>query len=391
MKVGIIGAGAAGVNAAQVVAQADIDVTLFSAEKVLPYFRPHLPDLAFGDEEPENIFMHELDWYAENGIDLRLNSKIKAFTQELEVFPENGGREKFDALIIATGGEPVIPPFVRESTAETIFPLWDYSDALKIRERVKSSKKVAIIGGGIIGIESALRANDNGLRVTVIEKKEHLLWQNFSEKASEELETLLRDSDIDLVLDDSIRAIEDSYDNLTMIVMEHEMGIFCDFVVLALGISFDTSSADRAGLKTCFGILVDEHLQTSSPGIFAAGNIAQLPQLSACSVKEALLEGRMAGHNVLAYLKGDPLEKYEVQPVSLRLKYKGFEFISTEQSAEIHDKEDVLGPEIFESYRRSIHENSALVGGQTAEVDKLLMKCNKASWLEKILRKIKSR
>ena len=78
MKVGIIGAGFAGVAAAQVIAQKGLEVTLFSAENVLPYYRTRLPEFAFGRKPPDNIFMNKLEWYAENGIDLREHDPERA-------------------------------------------------------------------------------------------------------------------------------------------------------------------------------------------------------------------------------------------------------------------------------------------------------------------------
>jgi NAD(P)H-nitrite reductase large subunit len=394
MKVGIIGAGPAGVAAAQIIAHEGVEVTLFSAEKVLPYYRPRLPEFAFGHEKLDNIFMNKLEWYADNGIDLRLDTKVKAFTRDFEIFLQDSSHEKFDALIVAAGGGPVIPSFCKKNKSKDVFPLWNYSDAVKIRERIKSSKKIAIIGGGIIGIESALRAEDKGLRITMIEKMKHLMSRNFSKKASEVIEKQLRNRNIDLLLDDSVAAIEETHEHKIMVVMEEEKGLLCDLVILSIGARFDTSMAVDAGLKTDRRIKVDKHLQTSTPGIFAAGDIAQFHRLTPCSAKEALQQGKAAGRNVLSFLNDREMEVYEVKPVPIRFKYKDFEIYSIGQVPDDDDDDDecrekILDFDDLKVYRGCIYEDSALAGVQMVGSNKDIRKYQEQFLLAKVWDKIK--
>ena len=384
MKVGIIGAGAAGVTAAQIIAQEGVNVTLFSAEKVLPYYRPRLPELAFGHEQPDSIFMHKLEWYADNGINLRLGSKVKAFNRDFKVSLQDNSQEKFDALLVATGGGPVIPSFCKNSKSKDIFPLWNYSDAVNIRERIKSSNEIAILGGGVIGIESALRAEENGLHIRIIEKMTNLMSRNFGTKASEVIETQLRNHNIDLFLNDSVTAIEGTCNHKTLICMKEEDSFLCDFIILSIGAGFDTSMAANAGLKTDRQILVDKYLQTSSPGIFAAGDIAQFHQLTPCSAKEALQQGKAAGSNVLAYLNDNELQAYEIEPVPMHLKYKDFQIHSIGQIPKIDSEEKILDFDDMKVYRACIYEDSALAGVQMVGSNKDFFKYQKQFLLAKI-------
>ncbi len=396
MKVGIIGAGPAGVAAAQVIAERSVEVMLFSAEKVLPYYRPRLPEFAFDKDSPNDIFMNKEEWYADNGIELRLDSKVKAFNRNFEVTLTNDSREKFDALLVAIGGGPVLPKFYKDSTADSVFPLWSYADALKIKEKLKTSRKLTVIGGGVIGIESALRAASRGLRVTVIEKAEHLMSRNFSRKASELIETQLRDHDMDLLLDDSVTSIEKDSKNMLTVNVDNDMGAICDFAILSIGAGFDTSMASAAGLETDQRIVVDKHLQTSSPGIFAAGDIAQLYRLTPCSAKEALRQGKAVGRNILAYLNGEKLDNYTVEPVPIRLKYKDFEIYSIGEVPEdeevnsiVETKEKVLEPENLKVYRGLIYEGSGLAGVQMVGSNKDIRKYQEQFLLAKMWDKIK--
>ncbi len=388
MKVGIIGAGFAGVATAQVIAREGVEVTLFSAEKVPPYFRLRLPEFAFGHEKPDSIFMNKLEWYADNGIDLRLDSKVKSLSRNFEVFLEDNSKEKFDALVVAVGAKPIVPSFCSKNKSKNIFPLWNYSDAVNIREQIKSSNKIAIIGGGIIGIEVALRAENNGLQTTIIEKMSHLLSRNFGKKASEVIETQLREHNIDLMLNDSVSDIEGAYDNKILVCMKEEDDLLCDFVVLSIGVGFDTSLAVNAGLQTDQRIIVDKHLQTSSPGIFAAGDIAQFSLFTPCSAKEALQQGKAAGNNVLAYLNGEKLQEYYVQPVPLRLKYKDFEIYSIGQIPGFDEEEKIIEFDDMKVYRGCVYEGSALAGVQMIGSNKDFIKYQKEFLLAKAWDKI---
>ena len=395
MKVGIIGAGPAGVAAAKTIREENVEVVLFSAEKVPPYYRPRLPEFAFGADPSDNIFMNKQEWYAENGIELRLDTKVKAFNSDFEVTLEDDSREKFDALLIATGGGPVLPRFYRESNADNIFPLWSYADAINIREKLKSSKEMVIIGGGVIGVESALRAEIKGLKVTIVEKAPHLMVRNFGKKASELIETQLRNRDIDLLLDDSVVSIKKSDGNMSTVCVDSDMSVNCGLVIMSIGAGFDISMAAAAGLKTDQRILANKHLQTSSPGIFAAGDIAQLYRLTPCSAKEALQQGRAAGHNILAYLKSEKLAEYNVEPVPIRLKYKDFAIYSigrvpgTEKKKGYKVEEQIFDYEDMKAYRGLIYEGSGLAGVQMVGSDKDINKYQKQFLLAKMWDKIK--
>ncbi len=369
MKVGIIGAGQAGVAAAQVIAQEGVEVTLFSAEKVFPYYRQRLPEFAFGHENHDNIFIHKPEWYAENNIDIRLNSKVKSFNSDFEVFLKNDKQEKFNALIIATGAIPHTLPCLCENKEKNIFMLWNYSDAVKIKKHLKSSKHIAIIGGGLIGVESALRAESKDLNITMIEKEPHLVAKYFGSKASTVIEEQLHKRNIDFRLNNTVCQTSETKTFIELDLQDND-SFLCDFAILTIGSKFDIEMAAAANLKTDLQIVVDNCLQTSSPGIFAAGDIAQLPILRPCSGKEAVQQGKIAGNNVLAYLNGKSLQVYEVEPVPIQLKYKDFEAYSIGEVSEIGNEENVLDFDQMKIYRGCIYENSALTGVQMVGTNK---------------------
>lgn len=383
MKVGIIGAGSAGIAVAQIIAQAGVEAVLFSNENVAPYHKSSLLELAFGDEELNNVFIHPPEWYTENGIDLRLDAQVKSFNSDFEVTLGNGEKEKFNALVITTGASPVIPPFANKNELNDVFPLASYSDAIKINKRLKSSKHIAIIGGGLIGVEAALRAENKGLNVTIIEKEAHLMSRYFGPKASKVIESQLHKRNIDFLLDNNVCRISKTK-NYIELDLEDKDSFLCDFAILVVGSTFDTTMAVEAGLKTDTQIVVDDYLQTSLPGIFAAGDIAQLPVLRPCSAKEALLQAEIAGKNVLAYLNSKELQAYEYEPTPIQLKYKDFEAYSVGVVAEDSKKEFILDFDLMKIYRACVYENCALAGVQMVGTDKDFAKYHKELLLEKV-------
>jgi len=163
----------------------------------------------------------------------------------------------------------------------------------------------------------------------------------------------------------------------------------CYFALIAVGAEFDTSMAAAAGLKTDLQIIVDEYLQTSSPGIFAAGDIAQFSMVRPCSAKEASLQGKAAGNNVLAYLNGGKLRPYEIKPVPVHLMYKDFELYSLGEVPKIGEEEENLNSENLKVYRNCIYENSALAGVQIVGKDKDTMQYQKEFFLSKVWKKMR--
>ena len=389
MKIGIIGAGFAGVAASRVIAKEGHEVSLFSAEKVPPYYRQRLPELAFGQEEPENIFLNSSEWYSENGIDLRLNTRVKAFNSDFEISTESGEKYNFDALIVATGGGPVIPPFAAKGLNDFIFPLWNYADAQEIRARCAKSKHMLIIGGGIIGIESALRAERHNLKISIVEKMPHLMSRNFSKKASKVIETQLLARGVDLYTGKGVETVEKGPDGECIVKIEGNESIKCDFVVISIGAGFDNRMADAAGLKTDKQIIVDKHLSTSLPGIFAAGDVAQFTLPRPCSAKEALQQGKAVGENIVAYLKGEEMKEYEVLPVPVRFKYDDFELYSIGLPPGKGDEVKLLDYDAVKVYRGCVYENSALAGVQMVGSSKDFLKYQQEYLVSRIWEKMK--
>jgi NAD(P)H-nitrite reductase large subunit len=363
MKIGIIGAGHAGIAAAQAVTKTGNEVTLFSNENFLPYFRPRIPGIAFGQIDKETAVMHPLDWYKKQNIDLILNEPVAALTPDNKIILENGKEQSFDKIIITAGAAPIIPPFARNCRKDSVIPLWNIEHAQVIRKKINEIKKVVIIGGGVIGLEAALRAVDAGLEVTIIERDNNLMERNLSRKGSNLLAHILKDKGIKLFTGHTVERIDDSLKTIN-IATDKKSDIKSDMVILSIGNTFNMQFAKTSGLKQDRAIVIDKYMQSSNENFFAAGDIAQLPDIiNVCSAIKAVKQGKIAGSNSIS--SEEDMTEFKIEEVSVLLKYKDFQLYAVGQpSGNDGLKEEILEDKVNEIYRAVVKKDNKIVGIQ---------------------------
>ena len=322
-RIAIIGAGHAGVEAARVAGEAGAAVTLFSAESTWPYFRPRLVTVAFRETEAESILMHPAAWYSERGIDVRLNARVEGFDAARLAVRTAGRDEQFDGIVLATGSVPVVPPF-GAGLPERVMPLWNMAQAMTIRERIAVNGHMVVVGGGILGIETALRAAMFGMRVTLIELADRLMPVHFGRRTAEVLLGQVKRRNIDVSLCRRIVAAQAPGEQLQLTLDDGGI-VACDLCLVTVGARPDLSLAALSGLERDRGVTVDVALQTSAPRVFAAGDIAQVAGVARCSVREATAKGKLAGSNLMALLGGGALTPYESPTLPLSFKARDFE------------------------------------------------------------------
>jgi len=358
MKIGIIGAGHAGVAAAQKAIKYGAEVTLFSEEKFLPYYRPRIASVAFRQTGENDIFMHQEKWYFDNKIKLILATKvIRINTDENSLITEHGESYRFDKIIITTGAKPIIPSFANALIyQENISPLWTMQDALVIRKKIASAKNIAIVGGGIIGIESALRALDAGLDVTIIEKASRLMIRNLSPKASYTLTNILKEKGIKLIMNAAIEKIYEISNGI--IIKTNSEEIYAKFVLLSIG---SIPNTQIAGLPEANdGIEIDSRTRTYLPDFFAAGDAALFKSLHFfASALKANNQGKVAGFNAVRY---DNFVEYKPFAVAVEVKFKEFELHTIGCAEEDNNKKEEVIESSATTYRSIIKKNDDILG-----------------------------
>jgi 3-phenylpropionate/trans-cinnamate dioxygenase ferredoxin reductase component len=272
----IVGASLAGAKAAEKLRQEGFDgrVVLVGAEDERPYERPPLSkDYLRGEVGREKVYVHDEAFYAEHDIELRLGrtaESLDASGRELEL--DDGERLRYDRLLLATGAEPRCLS-IPGAELDGVLYLRSVQDSDGLRARLDRGGAVVVVGAGWIGAEVAASARQRGLEVTVLDQ----LGVPLERVLGEEVGAIYRDIHIDhgvhMQLGTGVEAFEGDK-TVERVRTSDGRELECDFVVVGIGVQPRTALAARAGLAVDNGVLVDEHLQTSVPGVFAAGDVA---------------------------------------------------------------------------------------------------------------------
>ena len=359
MKIGIVGAGHAGVAAARRALELGAEVFLFSAEGGWPYYRPRLPAYAFGQAEPAHLGMCRREEFIPGKIRLLRDMRIEKLEAAGKKLFFAAGSEGFDAVIIATGAGPLVPPFARGLPG--VLPLWSLEDAERIRNRIVDGSELVVIGGGILGVEAALRAVKRGMKVTVIERAERLMPGQFGRLGSEYLAGRMRAHGIDMKMGASVEKIQ--LTNEKRLVIEMDAGIVeSDIVLICIGAARDLSMVQASGLDVDRGLRVDRYLQTTAEGVFACGDIIEFPGIGRCSALEALRQGELAAVNAVGQLQGEDLKAHEPSSGAIHFRYEDVQ-VHTVGEAPGEEEETVLSNNTREFRSLTVREGR-VVGAQ---------------------------
>jgi len=187
MKHVIVGNGVAGVTAAQAIVRADrsAEVHIFGAEPYLYYRRPLLWEFIAGQIEQQTLYFRPADWYAGQGIHLHPGVRVDSLDPTAhQIEPSNGSTVEYDRLLLATGARPFVPP-CEGADKEGVFTLRTLDDAVAIRKHAQGASTAVVIGGGLLGLETARALRAVGLDVTVVEFAPHLLPRQLDAEGAE--------------------------------------------------------------------------------------------------------------------------------------------------------------------------------------------------------------
>lgn len=364
MNIAVIGAGHAGVEAARCLAEAGAKVVLFSSESVLPYFRPRLVAVAFGQAEPDAIRMHPPAWYAARRIELELDHPVTAGDLAAGRVASRSEECVFNGIVLATGSLPFLPPFAA-AAPERILPLWTLNHAGQIRGLIRPGGRVVIVGGGILGIEIALRAVEAGMHAIIAERMERLMPVHFGVRASAVLLRRIEQKGVEVHTKRLVvRASEDTEASRVDLELDNGAVLSADVCVAATGAKPELSLAQRCGLESGLGILVNPYLQTNVPRVFAAGDVVLFHGVTRCSVREAAAQGKAAALNLMAHLKGLPMAAHQPASVPLTFKFMGVELYAAGEPAREGDGEICLEGATEDVYRSVIVREGRSVGVQ---------------------------
>lgn len=302
----IVGAGECGVRAAFALREEGFagPVTLVGAEPHLPYERPPLSKDVLAEGEPQGRSIAEEARFADAGIRLVRSARAVAIDRTARtVALADGSALPYRRLLVATGASPRRLPMA-EGIGACVY-LRTHDDALAIRSRLGPDARIAVIGGGFIGLELAAAARRRGCTVTAIETQPRILMRGVPAEIAETVHARHEAAGVHVLCGARIAAI-DPRSGGARIALDGLPPVDADLVVIGIGAVPDTRLAAAAGLRLDNGIAVDAHLRTGDPAIFAAGDCCSFPldiyggrRVRLESWRNAQEQGALAARNML--------------------------------------------------------------------------------------------
>jgi 3-phenylpropionate/trans-cinnamate dioxygenase ferredoxin reductase subunit len=329
----IAGASLAGAKAAETLREEGFDgrVVLVGSEHERPYERPPLSkDYLRGESEREKVYVHDAGFYAEREIELlagRTATSLDASARQLTL--DDGEALRYDRLLLATGAEPrrlALPG----GDLDGVHYLRTVNDSDALRARLDRAGSVVVVGAGWIGAEVAASARQRGLDVTLVEPMSLPLERVLGTELGAIYRDIHRDQGVRLLLGTGVEAFEGS-GAVERVRTSDGQALGCDFVVVGVGVAPRTGLAEAAGLDVDDGVVVDERLETSAPGVFAAGDVAnaQHPfygeRIRVEHWANALNQGPAAARAMLGAADGyDTLPYFFSDQYDVGMEYAGF-------------------------------------------------------------------
>lgn len=277
----IVGAGhCAGQLAARLRAEGfEGAVTIVGDEPHVPYQRPPLSkQFIAGEMDLDRVYLRPEDFYESSNVTLRLGTRVTAIDRDARsITLDDGERMGYDKLVLATGArarELKVPG----AHLEGITCLRNLDHARDIRERIRPGARLAIVGGGYIGLELAAVTVRAGMSVTVLEMAQRLLSRVVAEPVSDFYLRLHTDAGVDVRTGVRVVGFEGE-ERVQRVLVEGGDALDVDFVVIGVGVVPNVELAAEAGLATDDGIVVDEFGRTDDPHIYAAGDCTRHPSM----------------------------------------------------------------------------------------------------------------
>jgi len=323
-RIVIIGAGAGAhgfVRSYRELNQEDT-ITIFSKEDQPFYNRVMLPDYISGHQEWAQLVKMQDHEEPAHAIDLRRGVSVETINRaEKYVIDSLGQRTDYDVLIVATGSRAAMPRHV--PALPGIFTMRSRTDADDFKNHLPAEAHVVVVGGGLLGLEMAASLREVGTKVSVIQRTSRFLDRQLDQLGSQLLREEMENQGCDLYFNDEVELYYGRA-RLTGVGLKSGRRLACDAVILAIGTVPNLELARDCGLACKRGVVVDAHLQTSDPSVFALGEIAEFEGTLYGITAAAEQQAAVLDH----YLSGDVASQYRGSTFMNIIKIHGFDLCS---------------------------------------------------------------
>ena len=326
-RVLIVGAGVAGNAAAEMLRRRGFTgtISMIGADTAGPYDRPNLSkDYLAGTAQEDWLPLHSSSFYKRHEIELLTSTRVKSIdVAERRATLENGETRVYDRLLLCTGATPIALE-VPGADQKHVFYLRTLADCQTIIAAIATAKRVVVIGASFIGLEAAASLRTRGLEVTVVAPDTVPFLKVFGEKLGTHIQSLHEQHGVKFALGKSATAI-----GATDVTLDDGSTIPADMVVVGIGVRPSLDLAKEMGLTVDNGVIVNEYLESSAPGVYAAGDIASFPYRTGVRIRVehfvvAERQGQFAAQNILgARLKYDDVPFFWTAQFGTEIRYVG--------------------------------------------------------------------
>ncbi|MFC2172031.1 FAD-dependent oxidoreductase [Acidobacteriota bacterium] len=357
-KVVIVGAGIAGISAAEALRRSspETNIVLISKETDLPYYRLNLTRFLAGDVDEEALPIHPEKWYEEQNIELLRGKEVSGLDLDARVVAlSDGSSISFEKMVMTIGAHPFIPPFPGV-LREGVTSLRTVDNAKHILEEALAGKACVCIGGGLLGLETAGALAQRGSDVTLLEGHGWLMPRQLTQRAGELLKDHIESIGIKLIT--KARTEEIAGDEAVAgVILEDGTIVPAGLAVIATGVRPNSYIARRAGLEVNKGVVADNRLFSSHSDVLVAGDAAEHRGVLYGSWGASQFQGNIAGMNA-AGLDAE----FGGIPSSRTLKVLGIDMLSVGQFEPEDGSYVVKEQEVEGKYYRIVFRDGCVVG-----------------------------
>jgi nitrite reductase (NADH) large subunit len=273
----VVGGGIAAQSLCEAVRERDssLPIAMVCGEPCLPYDRVRLSELLVSGEEPGSLALRPEEWYADRGVRTLTGSRVVELDTGARLLTLAGGEIlAYEQLVLATGSEPLMPP-IPGLDLEGVIPFRGPEHCKAIASAAsKATRGVAVIGGGLLGLEAAYGVASRGCPVTVVHLMDRLMERQLDLFAAELLRPAMEELGVEVLLE---RQTERILGNGRVEGLRFAGGeeVEAELVVVSIGIRPEAALAEQAGIEVGRGVLVDDEMRTGAPSVWAVGECAE--------------------------------------------------------------------------------------------------------------------